>query len=99
MNERNIHNIVASTVLAEPMRHIANNFMPYVRGYLVQKPKDQSLFLRTEHAARQAMEIILSERADHPHCPCCGKVIDSRGYDAGNGGDQFRDLDGNEYQE
>ena len=93
-----IHKVVSSASLSGAMRRIRNEFMPFVRGYLVPQEKDHALFQRTEHAARQAMEIILSERATRPRCPYCGKVINSQGYDAGNGGDQFEDKDGNEYQ-
>ena len=96
---KTIHRVVSSVSLSDAMRRIRNEFMPYVRGYLVPQEKDNTLFQRTEHAARQAMEITLSERASRPHCPYCGKVINSSGYDAGNGGDQFKDKDGNEYQD
>ena len=51
-----IHNIVASTVLAPAMRHIKNEFMICIRGYLRPKPEDEALFARCERAAREAIE-------------------------------------------
>lgn len=71
-----------------------------VRGYLRPRDKDDALFMRTEHAARQAMEVTLSERWEKANCcPCCGNKLESMAYDEGNGGDQFEDKDGNEYQD
>ena len=51
-----IHNIVASAVLAPAMRHIKNEFMVSIRGYLRPKPEDDELFVRCERAAREAIE-------------------------------------------
>lgn len=95
-NNKTIHNIVASTVLADAMRHIRNEFMVRIRGYLRMNDKDSQLFMKAEHSARQALEVAISERANKCVCPHCGsEEID---FDAGNGGDQFKDKDGNEYQ-
>ena len=58
---KRIHNIVASAILAEAMRHIRNEFMLTVRGYLRPRPEDSDLFARAERAARQAIEKVLLE--------------------------------------
>jgi len=96
-NNNTIHNIVASTILAQAMRHIRDEFMVQIRGYLRMNEKDSQLFIKAEHSARQALEVAISERAGKCVCPHCGsKEID---FDAGNGGDQFEDKDGNMYQD
>lgn len=53
---RKIHNIVASAIFAEGMRHIRYEFMTTVRRY---KPEDSDLFMYAERAARQAIEEML----------------------------------------
>ena len=59
--QRKIHNIVASIVLAEPMRQLRNEFMMGIRGYLCPNDHDRELLIRAEHAAREAMERTLLE--------------------------------------
>lgn len=59
--KRRIHNIVESAIIAEAMRHIRNEYMLTVRGYLRLKPEDSDLFARAEKAARQAIEKVLLE--------------------------------------
>lgn len=54
--KRRIHNIVASAIFAEGMRHIRYEFMTTVRRY---KPEDSDLFMYAERAARQAIEEML----------------------------------------
>lgn len=53
---RKLHNIVASAIFAEGMRHIRYEFMTTVRRY---KPEDSDMFMYAERAARQAIEDIL----------------------------------------
>ncbi len=59
--EKKIHNIVASTILAPAMRHIKEDFMIGVRGYLRTSKQDDELFRKVENAAREAMERTLLE--------------------------------------
>lgn len=67
MNDRKkIHNIVASTVLANAMCWIKHEFMFGIRGYLCTKPEDDKLFARAERAARNALESVLLE--DNTSC-------------------------------
>lgn len=93
---KKLHNIAASIILADAMRTIRNEFLVSIRGYLRPDDKDQQLITRTEHAMRQAIETQLSERTDTYRCPDCGS--DELDFDAGNGGDQVKDRDGNQYQ-
>lgn len=60
-NSKQIHNIVAGIILAEPIRRLRDDFMTLVRGYLRVENKDEELFRKAEHAARTAMENVLLE--------------------------------------
>ena len=63
VNRRAIHNIVASTELSPAMRHIRDEYMVSVRGYLRPSNADEELFVKAEHAARKALEDVLLEGA------------------------------------
>lgn len=79
---RIIHNIVASTVLASAMRYIKKEFMVGVRGYLRVTEQDDDLFIRCEHAMRDAAEAVLSERDCSRYiCPHCGSIAKIRSCD------------------
>ena len=61
--QKRIHNIVASIVLAEPMRRLKNEFMIGVRGYLRSTPEDDEVIRKAERAAREAIEKVILENA------------------------------------
>lgn len=79
---KTINNIVESTILAPAMRHIKNEFMVLVRGYLRTREEDEKLFTRCEHAMREAAKAVLSER-DHSRyiCPHCGTIANIKSCD------------------
>ena len=89
---KTIHNIVSSIILAPAMRHARDEFMLLVRGYMRPTDEDGILLMRSEHAARQAIESVLLERPSGT-CPHCGHLLVGDAYDKGNGGDEARDGD------
>ena len=93
---KTFHNIAACIDLSKAMRQLKNEFMVSVRGYLRTNTKDDDLFRKTEHAIRQTIEVQISERGSKLICPDC--KCQSLDFDAGNGGDQEKDVEGNEYQ-
>ncbi len=99
METKKIHNIIASTILSDAIRHIRFEYLTMVRGYLRPKDKDQKLFVKMEHAARQSMEVVLSERDMANRCPHCQKEINPNSGSFLSQGKLFHDKDGNLYQD
>ena len=87
-----LHNIVSSIVLADAMRKLKNEFMISIRGYLRPSDEDDNLFIRAEHAARDAMEVTLMERDHKYNCPYCKS--ENLDFSAGNGGDEKNNSEG-----
>lgn len=93
---KTLHAIATGAPLDGALGFIKNNMMVTLRGYLNPNNEDNALLRRLGHTLRQAIELTLSERNRNYCCPHCGsKELD---YDKGNGGDQVKDADGNEYQ-
>ena len=93
---KTLHAIATGAPLDGALGFIKNNMMVTLRGYLNPNNEDNALLRRLGHTLRQAIELTLSERNRNYFYPHCGsKELDS---DKGNGGDQVKAADGNEYQ-
>ena len=93
-----LHNVVTSVTLNPFFRQLRDEFNQCIRGKRYTSDHDSKLMIRAEHAARQAIETVLSEKDQSFTCPNCGATLNAEAYNKGNGGDQFRDEDGNHYQ-
>lgn len=68
MNDpKKIHNIVASTILADTIRYVRYEFLTGIRGGLNKAQKgDDMLFIKMEHEMRKAMERVLLQKDEDP---------------------------------
>lgn len=68
MNDpKKIHNIVASTVLADAVRYVRYQFLTSIKGSQHKATKDDDmLFVRMEQEMRKAMERVLLQKDDGP---------------------------------
>lgn len=68
MNDpKKIHNIVASTVLADAVRYVRYQFLTSIKGSQYKATKDDDiLMMKMEHEMRKAMERVLLQKDEGP---------------------------------
>lgn len=91
-DSRQIHNIVASLILAPAMRVLRKEYAIGILGHLRLSEEEEKVVWHAEHASREVMESVVGGASSDFSCPHCGsKELD---FDQGNGGNEVVDRFG-----